>query len=231
MRYSGGKGKIAQKLAEVILALPHERIVEPFCGALSMTVALQPALASDVSRPIITLVEAVRSGWKPPEEVSEDTYRECSQRKGEFTDPLVAFVGHCTFGGKWYGGLARGHKRQREPVRAAARTLIKRVGSVPKTKFEWMDYRLMPEQPLGTLIYCDPPYNGTTNGYAVAGFSHHVFWDWVREQSKRLTVVVSEYNAPQDFKSIFDLDCATNVRRLDTDRRVERLFVWSPRCD
>ena len=142
MRYSGGKGKIAAKLAACLLSLPHKRIIEPFFGGLSMTVALQPSYASDASLPVVTLVNAVRAGWRPPEEVSEELYRECAARKTQHDDPLVAFVGHCTFGGKWYGGLARGHVRQREPVRAAARTLLARVAACPNTTFEHTTMRL-----------------------------------------------------------------------------------------
>jgi DNA adenine methylase len=225
MRYSGGKGKIAAKLAGVLLRLPHSNIIEPFCGALSMTVQLQPSLASDASQPIVTLVNAVRGGWHPPTEISEQLYKDCAAQKTATDNPLIAFVGHCTFGGKWYGGLARGHKRQWEPVRAAAETLVRRVLACPNTVFQHTDYREV-KIPDGALVYCDPPYAGTTNGYAVSGFNHGDFWDWARKHSVSAHVVVSEYAAPPDFREIFSLDCATNVRRLDTNHRQEKLFVY-----
>ena len=225
MRYSGGKGKIAAKLAAEILKLPHVGVIEPFCGAFSMTVQLQPTQAFDLSQPVITLANAVRGGWRPPTEVSEQLYRDCASRKDEVGDPLIAFVGHCTFGGKWYGGLARGHKRQREPVRAAAETLVRRVLACPNTEFRCGSYRDVVIPPRA-LVYCDPPYAGTTNGYAVSTFNHDAFWNWVREHSAKSQIVVSEYAAPSDFRAIFTLDCATNVRRLDFSRRQEKLFIY-----
>lgn len=52
--------------------------------------------------------------------------------------------------------------------------------------------------PNGAIVYCDPPYKGTTQ-YRERGFDHDKFWDWVRQKSKTNPVYVSEYNAPEDF--------------------------------
>jgi len=64
MRYCGGKSRIAGWLAEQIAPFrAGRRLVEPFCGGLSATVALQPQLASDASVPLIHLIRACRRNF------------------------------------------------------------------------------------------------------------------------------------------------------------------------
>ena len=55
----------------------------------------------------------------------------------------------------------------------------------------------------GDVVYCDPPYQGTTAAdYYTDGFDNNKFWEWVR--TRDYPVYVSEYNAPDDFVSIFE---------------------------
>ena len=52
----------------------------------------------------------------------------------------------------------------------------------------------------GDVVYCDPPYQGTGAEYN-KGFDHDKFWEWIR--TRNYPVYVSEYNAPEDFVSIW----------------------------
>lgn len=51
----------------------------------------------------------------------------------------------------------------------------------------------------GDVVYCDPPYAGTA-GYG-REFDHEAFWQWCR--TRDFPVYVSEYQAPEDFISIW----------------------------
>lgn len=233
MHYVGGKGKVAARLATRILT--HAKgaaVVEPFCGALAMTEQLHSTLASDVSRPVMTLIHAVRSGWNPPSDVSEQLYRDCKARKEDVDDPLVAFVGHISFGGKWFGGYARGHDSQRDRVGACRTSLLRKVNACSKTVFRLAGYEDL-DPPKGALVYCDPPYAGTTSsGYwCKDAFDHDAFWQWVRCHSNGRDVIVSEYTAPEDFVSIFDLNRPMHMRsNTPGERRIEKLFIHESRA-
>ena len=52
----------------------------------------------------------------------------------------------------------------------------------------------------GDVVYCDPPYQGANATYN-NGFDNDKFWEWVR--TRYYPVYVSEYNAPDDFVSIW----------------------------
>ena len=75
------------------------------------------------------------------------------------------------------------------------------------------------------LIYIDPPYKDTKQ-YNKQKFDTEKFWNLVREMSKRCIVVVSEYEAPNDFITIWEREIIQNInKRLDTKTQLEKLFA------
>ena len=68
--------------------------------------------------------------------------------------------------------------------------------SITVTSTSYEDYEFRE----GDVVYCDPPYQGTGAPYN-RGFDNDKFWEWVR--TRNYPVYVSEYNAPEDFVSIW----------------------------
>ena len=229
MRYSGGKAKTSGPLCAAIKSVCGDAraIVEPFCGGLSMTVRLQPREASDISRPVITLVDAVRSGWVPPTKISEEEYANLRLRRDDHHNPLVCFAGLCaSFGGKWFGGLARSHPNQLHPVATSGVTLMRRVRQCASVNFRCADYRDASVK-IGDAIYCDPPYRGTTHAYATGvPFNSDDFWAWATDMSSQHLVMVSEFAAPPEWHSVWSMDRKVTARRDGSViNRKEQLWV------
>ena len=195
MRYCGGKHRIATQLSQAILPCVGGTLWEPFCGGLSATVLLQPSIASDLSSPVIKLIEAVREGWLPPDFVTEEMYEFAREQN----TPLAAFIGHsCSWGGKWWGGYAR--EGNRNFALNGKNSLLKKVKLVPNVIFYNISYeQIKPKR--GDTVYCDPPYFGTTNGYASGDFDHIKFWHWVKYLAFDcgVQVFVSEFFGPTKF--------------------------------
>ena len=74
----------------------------------------------------------------------------------------------------------------------------------------------------GDVVYCDPPYKNT-NGYGIK-FDTDAFWEWARTRDYQ--VYVSEYQAPDDFVSVWSKEkrVLLNGESL-TAPRTENLFV------
>ena len=74
----------------------------------------------------------------------------------------------------------------------------------------------------GDVVYCDPPYKNTQE-YGIR-FDSDAFWEWAR--TRNYPVYVSEYQAPEDFVSIWSKEKRVlfNGESL-TAPRVEHLFV------
>lgn len=66
----------------------------------------------------------------------------------------------------------------------------------------------------GDVVYCDPPYANTdARGCNTGIFDSDSFWKWVR--TRDYPVYVSEYNAPEDFVSIWSKQRYTMVSQDD----------------
>ena len=225
MRYLGGKSRIAKTLAQIIA--PRGPWLEPFCGGQSMSVALSaygPGVSGDANAALIALYRAVRDGWQPPENVTEQEYAEA--RALPDSDPRKAFFGFCcSFGSKWFGGFARGEGRNyaregRDALIIDAKKI--REANVMLCNASFFDYA---PQSCVEILYCDPPYAGTT-GYATGAFDHDAFWQRCREWAAGGTrVFVSEYTAPHDAICMWEKTIASTVSIDKSSKpRTEKLF-------
>jgi DNA adenine methylase len=107
----------------------------------------------------------------------------------------------------------------------AHNTLLRQLPKIKDVEFR---YGLFHEHtPKYMLVYCDPPYEGTTQYSAFSGFNNTKFWNRMREWSTNNTVVISEYKAPDDFKCVLEINTKTDMRVAGTKQdRIERLFMY-----
>lgn len=224
MRYLGGKERIAAFVSETVLSLAAgRRIVEPMCGGCSITARLVPAVAADINEALICLYQHLQRGWTPPDSLSEKEYAVLNATRDP-SDPMTAFAGFgCSFAGKFFGGYARSGGRNY--AANAKNSLLKKFKSLGNTQFLHVSFTNL-HLLKGDLVYCDPPYAGTT-GYS-SRFDHELFYDWCRHAARHgVMVVVSEYAMPPDFRLL-----ASKERPLEMDNnkltratRLEKIFV------
>ena len=80
---------------------------------------------------------------------------------------------------------------------------------------------------------CDPPYKNTTPYYkSILGiFDYDKFLEWVKEQSKKNTVLVSEYkhNLPEGAKIVLEIPSKTSIRDKSGNviKTTEILFTYN----
>ena len=168
--------------------------------------------------------KALQSGYKLPEIVTEEDYKYIKEHKEE-NPALTGFVGFgCSFGGKWFGGIARNKKGDNYCARAE-KSVMKDLVGLKTATFICDDYRNV-EIPEDSIVYCDPPYENTT-GYTTGKFNSNDFWEYVRNLSKTNKVLVSEQSAPDDFVCIWEKDFK---RMLDVNKdniftKKEKLWI------
>jgi len=227
MRYLGGKSREAKKILEVILRdrKTDQLYVEPFVGGCNVIAKVTGSRwGNDINQLLIGMWQAVQQGWVPPEFVSEAEY---ARIKADIAgDPaLRAFVAiGCSWGGKWWGGYGR-HKAG-DPnsglSAASARQILKirpKLAGVLFTAKSYLDLDI----PHNSLIYCDPPYAGTT-GYSKTGrWDAERFWQWARFRAEHNRVFVSEFTAPADWTCVLEFRRKNDLNRKEV---IEKLFTW-----
>lgn len=225
----GGKHRIARKIATHLEALAtthtHTHIEDRFCGALSISASVKhrPLVVSDGNPALICTLRAVQAGWIPPEVLDEVEYARLKSAKDP-TDPLTAFAAAgCSFGGKWWGGYARGAG---DYARASSRSLVRKLASLRDVEILCRDYRDDPPAS-GIVVYFDPPYADSVGYPACGDFDHAEFWRVACEWAERGVIVrVSEYAAPDGWiaAETFGVVQALGVSRGATKRRADVLW-------
>ena len=227
MKYLGSKNRHAKDILPIILeGRTTELYVEPFVGgANTLDKVGGERLGADIDADLITLWNAVSAGWLPPENITEGEYN--SLKTQTTLSPIRGYAAFAlSFGGKKFGGWSRGLNSQGLPRRydhESYRNAIKQFPLLQGVNFKNCSY-LDLNIPDGSIIYCDPPYKGTTQ-YASA-FNHDLFFDWCRDKAKRNTLFVSEYAAPNDFVCVWEKEVPVSIasNRVTSPVKTERLF-------
>ena len=55
---------------------------------------------------------------------------------------------------------------------------------------------------------------------------YEYFWNWVRKISKNNYVFISEQNAPEDFKILWQQEVKRTTNKTNDFKAVEKLFTW-----
>jgi len=197
MQYLGGKYRIRKKLGAFLTEQAKGKafFLDMFCGAGNVVanVSHPRRYANDGNRYIIAVLKRAQAGGEFPSAVTAEDHREVKNNREKFPDWLVGFVGFgCSFGGDFNGGYARSN-RDENFAGAAANSLKAIRPNIQDVRFSCNLFSdIAPElDDESGLIYCDPPYEGTT-GYSVA-FDREQFYQWAKAQAQWHTVLVSEY--------------------------------------
>jgi len=228
MQYMGSKRRFVKDLLPIMLESRKEGQywVEPFVGGANMIQHVGGnRIGADVHEYLIALLSAIRDGWKPPTDVSEEMHRDVKINKDKYPPELVGFVGFCcSFGGDWFHGYAR-NKGGDNYALQGHNNLIKQAPFLKGIDFRCCSYQDLVIPP-SSLIYCDPPYEGLA-GYRDK-FNHPAFWQWCRDKvNEGHTVFISENKAPDDFVCVKEVLRKTNLdARSPMVYSMERLFVY-----
>jgi DNA adenine methylase len=238
MKYMGSKARFSKEILPIILKdrTSEQWYIEPFAGGMNMICNVDgKRIANDVHAYLIAMWDAlVYKKWQP-EKIDKNFYNLVRDNKKKYDAHIVGWVGfNCSYSGKYFGGFAGETNTKIGTVRdyqaEAINNVLKQVEKMQGVKFTNKPYCDL-QFPPNSIVYCDPPYEGTTK-YANE-FNHTSFWEWVRAISKQgHTVYVSEYKAPNDFKCVWSKEAksslSANGQIGGNKLSIERLFLYCP---
>lgn len=122
-------------------------------------------------------------------------------------------------------GKARGHCQARKVYSQTQRIMCLREMQGLASKLVTMraDYTQVPI-PCDSIVYADPPYEGTVQPYTVERFDSQAFWEWAA--ACPVPVYVSERAAPDGWACLFEKVAAVRMAASSNNqKRIERLFI------
>lgn len=93
-----------------------------------------------------------------------------------------------------------------------------------------VDYRQVPIKN-NSVIYCDIPYRSTDvyNFPVENDFDYSAFYEWCGKQTE--LVIVSEYNMPEDFICVNQIEKCVTLQSGSHNKAIEKLFVPKHQID
>lgn len=229
MKYMGSKNRIAKHILPIMLKYRTEGMtwVEPFVGGANMIDKVEgKRIGADINKHLIKALMLVRD---TPEliprnnkEYTEEMFNLAKQ--SELNNPVDCFaMFQYTFGSIFKGSWAK-NKKGTDYVRECVKNVLLQSEKIQDVYFVNNRYQEL-QLPPNSLIYCDPPYEGTAK-YKTDEFNHAEFWEWCREKTREGHIVfVSEYNAPKDFYCIWEQEIKSILGKNNNKNAIERLFT------
>lgn len=234
MQYVGSKNRLSKELAPIIQSYITDETVayiEPFVGGANMIDKIKHhnKIGSDAHKELIALHNYNKNNaYLIPNTISEEEYNKVKQNQDSYAAWCVGLVGFCgSFGAKYFGGFARRSNGDDVPAQAI-RSLKKQSKNIQDVIFEhksFLDYN--PDEYKNCVFYLDPPYRKTLS-YSTGNFPYEEFDKWAIELAKNNTVLISEYEMPEDkFECIWSKEVKVNISAqgdIKNKKRVEKLF-------
>ena len=239
MSYIGGKARGASHILAVLNDPRFDGYdyLEPFVGmghVLRRVANKRSYVASDGNALVVRLLRAVQAGEALPR-ITRERYAQLRAARGDASLERAVAAFQYSFNGREFGGYVSTYRRPSGALddipgsRARYYAALRASPPFARATLAHCDYRAhtpsLNHHPSQALVYCDPPYQGTTGYKGSDPFDHAAFWQTVREWSRHNTVLVSEYTAPPDFTCLATMpkpSCLAGGHKQSP--RVERLF-------
>lgn len=239
----GSKSRIAKHIVPIIQKYVDEVGVywEPFCGGCNVIdkIRCNEKYASDKNKYLIALLQHVQSGGNLLNTVSKELYDKARTQYNrnqivDFENWEIGNIGFlASYNGRFFdGGYAKSGyektshgERFRDYYREASRNLLEQSPNLRGIVFSAHSYT--DKNPVGMVIYCDPPYANTKEYKNALDFDYDLFWDTMRKWSENNVVLISEENAPEDFDILWCGDVSRSIKSADKSVSTEKLFIYN----
>lgn len=233
MKYMGSKNRIKKHILPIIQKSIDENgiklYIEPFVGGCNIIDGIRSdkKYGIDLNEYLISMWNALKSGWNPPKYISKEQYLHIKEYKELYPAELVSIVGFCsTYNAKWFGGYAgianTKNGAKRDYYTESVKNITKQIDKIKDVEFICKSY-IEINDISDAVFYCDPPYKNTTS--YKDEFDHDEFYNWCRKTSLNNIVFVSEYEMPEDFVCIWKKEMTTTLDKSSRKSAVEKLFI------
>lgn len=229
LKWAGGKRWLVPTLLKLWKRFPEHRLVEPFCGGLSVALGLEPekALLNDVNPALINFYQQLQNGLKVDLPLANDEqlyyqyrtkFNELGLQSAAKSAQLFYYLNRTG-----YNGLCRFNKRGGYNVPFGRYKTINYLDDfspyqpvLAKWEFTTGDFADLVVQE-NDFIYADPPYDVPFRQYSQHGFA------W--EEQVRLAEWLTKHNGPV----VLSNQATDKIKMLYRDLGFTLTYVNAPR--
>lgn len=191
MKYMGSKSRISKYILPIMLehVIEYDYFYDICCGGGNLIDKVPNTIkriAVDNNKYLIEALKLIRDNPlslpKDKTETNEQIYKDM---KFSLNKALKGYYGFAlSYAGKWFGGWRRDSLGKRDYIAEAYRNALKQSEKLQGCEFicDNYDQLIFPDK---SIIYIDPPYQGTTK--YKDSFDYAKFWNWVKEIVSSLT--------------------------------------------
>ncbi|WAX14833.1 hypothetical protein EF36P1_00017 [Enterococcus phage EF36P1] len=233
MQYVGSKNRLSKELAPIIQSYITDETVayiEPFVGGANMIDKIKHhnKIGSDLHKELIALHNYNKKHVTHiPDTFTKEEWNNVKNNKTSYPDWYVGLTGFCSFGSIYFSAYPQSKKCSDVPAQMI-RSIKRQSPNIQDITFEcksFSDYN--PLDYKNCVFYLDPPYRKTLS-YSTGGFPYEEFDKWAIELAKNNTVLISEYEMPEDkFECIWSKEVKVTLNAngsMANNKRVEKLF-------
>ena len=236
MKYMGSKNRIAKYLLPIILKdrKKGQWYVEPFVGGANMIDKVDGnRIGADNNEYLIAMWQGLQENKPRPYTIEKELYNKArdffnKSDYSSFDKFMIGWIGWMgSYNGRFFDGGYSGHSvGKRDYISEQIKNTEAQLDKIKDITFIHSDYSKL-EIPNNSKIYCDIPYEDTKQYSSSKNFNHNNFWNWTREKSQDgHEVFISEYNAPDDFECIWQMEVTNSMNTTKTYKPIEKLFTY-----
>ena len=236
MKYMGSKNRIAKHILPIILKDRKENqyYVEPFVGGANMIDKVDGnRIGADNNEYLIAMWQGLQENKSRPYSIEKELYSKArdffnKSDYSSFDKFMIGWIGWMgSYNGRFFDGGYSGHLvGKRDYITEQIKNTEAQISKIKDVQFVHSSYDKL-EIPNNSIIYCDIPYKDTKQYSSSKNFNYDNFWNWVRKKSQEgHQVFVSEYNAPDDFECVWEMEVTNSMNTTKTYKPVEKLFIY-----
>lgn len=243
--YQGSKNRLAKYIIPILNKLIKENNCEVFidacCGGVNIianpkhSIICNKKYGFDNNKYLIALINKIKFNDLDYIHIDENEYKKVKQDfllgNNTYEDWYYGYVGFLfSYSGVFMDGYAKGCTIKGHPRHWG----LERYNNLLNQKEELKTTTFIVENIFNInldklnknmLIYIDPPYKNAKQDNKEK-FDTEKFWNLVKEMSKKCIVVVSEYEAPNDFIVIWEKELLQSINiAKNRQKAIEKLFV------
>ena len=236
MKYMGSKNRIAKHILPIILKDRKENqyFVEPFVGGANMIDKVDGnRIGADNNEYLIAMWQGLQENKSRPYLIEKELYSKARDffNKSDysiFDKFMIGWIGWMgSYNGRFFDGGYSGHLvGKRDYITEQIKNTETQISKIKDVQFVHSSYDEL-EIPNNSIIYCDIPYKDTKQYASSKNFNYDNFWNWAREKSQDgHEVFISEYNAPDDFECIWEMEVTNSMNTTKTYKPIEKIFKY-----